>query len=75
MKNEEVLERLAVDGWCIFKDAIPGDQIDMVRQTILSEEANQREEREAFLAQTRAHGHRVSAAGVGGVKGLISTIP
>ena len=75
MKNEEVIERLAVDGWCIFKDAIPADQVDMVRQTILSEEANQREAREAFLAETRAHGHRVSAAGVGGVKGLISTIP
>ena len=75
MKNEEVLRRLAEDGYCMLKGAIPDDKIDGVRQTILEEEASQREEREAFLAETRAHGHRVSVSGVGGVKGLVSTIP
>ena len=75
MNNNEVLRRLAVDGWCVLQGVIPGDEVDGIRQAVLTEEARQREEQEAMLAKVRAQGHRISVAGVGNVSGLISAVP
>lgn len=75
MKNAEVMRRLEVDGWCVIEGVIPGDQVDDIRQALLAEEARQREEQQVVLAKIRAQGHRISVAGVGSVRGLISAVP
>ena len=75
MKAEEVLRRLKTDGWCVIQGAIPIDEVDGIRQAVLAEVDRQHAEQEALLAAVRAQGHRISAAGVGGATGLISTVP
>ena len=75
MQIEEILERLNQDGWCIIKRVIPRDEVDGVRQALITEEARQRAENEAMLMKVRDQGHRISVSGVGGVKGVIVKIP
>ena len=75
MKVEEVLGRLREDGWCLIEGVIPGDEADGTHRAIIEEEAKQRAENEAMLAKLRSRGHRISVAGVGGVKGLITALP
>jgi len=75
MKNEEVMRRLDIDGWCVLEGVIPRDEVDGVRKAVLAEEARQRAEQDALVATIRSRGHRISASGVGGVRGLVSAIP
>lgn len=75
MNHEEVMRSLDVDGWCVVEGVIPRDEVDGVREAVLAEEAKQREEQDALVATIRSRGHRISASGVGGVRGLVSALP
>ena len=44
MKNEEVMRRLDVDGWCLIEGVIPDGEVDKIREAVLAAEASKRDE-------------------------------
>ena len=54
---------------------IPEGEVAGVRDMVIEEESKVRAEREAFLKDLRAKGHRISGQGIGFVLGLVGILP
>lgn len=67
-----ILEKLKRDGFYVVENVIPEDEVDAVRQAIVTAQAQKHAESEAALAATRARGHRVGAEGVASLRQVIN---
>ena len=75
MNTDEIVRRVGMDGWCVIPGVIPEGDVAGVRELVLEEEARASAEREAFLKDLRAKGHRISGQGIGFVLGLVGILP
>ncbi len=73
--SEELRRSLASEGWCVVEGVIPAEEVAGLRLAVLKLVEAQRAERERWLAEICAQGHRHGANGVENAQDIIDTIP
>jgi len=69
---EENLKELEMDGYCILKNIIPDEEIDGVRESLVTAQTRRNEQSKAEMEKTRARGHRIGTQGVGVLNQVIN---
>jgi ectoine hydroxylase-related dioxygenase (phytanoyl-CoA dioxygenase family) len=75
VQQDEIVQRIRRDGWCLVEDVITNADAAAIRDAIVAAEMQQRAEWEAFRTQEVASGRVAAPTGVRFVQGLINVIP
>ena len=69
---DEIVGHLQVEGYCIIEEVIPPHKVGGIRDSVFAAHKIQAEEADAKAARIHSQGHRLGAAGVRSVVGLLN---